>query len=251
VILRAKRVSQKGNFTWEGIYSHRCHVPTNERSYDDEIEVKKHLEWTSAALELVNTGKQPHLPHNALALLAAITSGDTNAVSVLDIGGAVGAGYVQLRGSLPKSVAIQYKVVDLPKMCEAGRQLFNGDASIQFHSSIPDLSNSLNIVYASAVLPYIDDYCGFLRELASLEPKFILLGQLAAGDIPTFATKQVNLTNKVLAYWFLNRGEVITSLAAAGYNLIYDRLVGQEYDQSNFPRTHRIGRMREMLFRRS
>jgi putative methyltransferase (TIGR04325 family) len=250
-VFRGCRKFEKHRFTWQGIYAHRRDVPSDNASYDDEIEVRKHYDWTRAALDLVHAGKQPILWHDTLAVVAAIISSRNNAVSVLDFGGAVGSGYVQLLGSLPKNAAIQYHVVDLPKMCAAGHQLFAGDPRITFHTCLPSLDDALDIVYASSVLQYVDDYGGLLRQLGSAQATFILLGQLAAGDIPTFATKQMNLVEKILAYWFLNRDEVGDSLAEAGYELVYDGLGDQVYDQSNFPDTHRIGRMRNMLFRRS
>src|SRR6516165_2113540 len=89
--LRDSRIFGKPGFIWEGIYTHRREVPTENNSYDDDIEVKKHYDWTRTALDLVYAGKPPHLCHEALALLAAIAGGQTNTVSVLDVGGAVGA----------------------------------------------------------------------------------------------------------------------------------------------------------------
>jgi len=58
----------------------------------------------------------------------------------------------------------------------------------------------------------------------------------------------LNLPGQVLAYWFLNVDEISKILAAVGYSLAYDGLVGPMYDQSNYPESHRMGRMRTMLF---
>ena len=84
-------------------------------------------------------------------------------------------------------------------MCAAGRQLFPDDKRIQFHTSFPCLDDAFDVCYVSSVLPYVDDYRGLLLQLASAAPQFILLRELAAGDIPTFATKQMNLPDKILA----------------------------------------------------
>jgi putative methyltransferase (TIGR04325 family) len=254
--LRGLPIFPKPRFVWEGIYAHRRDVPTQNNSYDDAVEVRKQYDWTRAGLDLVNAGKLADLRHELLAVVAAIATARAGAVSILDFGGAVGSGYVQLMATLPMNAAIQYCVVDLPNMCAAGRGLFAGDPRITFQTRLPTLDDRLDedrldIVYASSVLQYIDDYCELLQQLASARAAFILLGQLAAGDIPTFATKQMNLGKKIMAYWFLNRDEVVGAFAAAGYKLVYEGLSDLEYDQSNFPETHRIGRMRNLLFRRS
>ena len=251
-LLRDPRMFAKSRYTWQGIYTCRQEVPTENVGYDDEIEVKKHQAWTSAALDSVNAGKPPYLWHKALAIVAATTGAQTRTVRVLDVGGALGSGYVQLLGTLPENVTIQYAVVELPAMCAAGRQLFSKDTRITFHTSFPDLAaGAYDIVYARGVFPYVDDYRDLLQRLASVKATFILLAELAAGNIPTFATKQMNLTGKKLAYWLLNRDEVVGSLAEAGYEVVFDIPADHEYDQRNFPQTHRLGRMRDILFRRS
>jgi putative methyltransferase (TIGR04325 family) len=250
-LLRGRSIPPEPRFTWQGVYPHRQDIPTENNSYDETAEVQAQYDWTRAGLDLVHAGNPPNLRHDTLAVVAAITRSRNSAVSVLDFGGAVGSGYVQLLGSLPKNAAIEYHVVDLPKMCAAGRQLFVDDPRITFHTCLPTLDHALDIVYASSVFPYIDDYRRLLRQLASTKAMFILFGQLATGNIPTFAAKQMNLRKKILAYWFLNRDEVVGLLAEAGYELVYEGSGDREYDQNNFPQTHRIGKMRNMLFRLS
>jgi len=249
--MRGRRLFAGPELHWEGIYGHYCDVPVRPDNYDDEIQVKRHYEWTRAAMDKVRAGKVPYLWHRVLAVVAAMASSRTGSVRVLDFGGAVGSGYVHLLGTLPKHVAIDYRVVDLEKMCVAGRQLFGADARITFHTALPDDDRSPDIIYLNSVLQYVEDYRGLLTKLASIQADFILCTRLAAGDILTYATKQINLANKTLAYWFLNRSEVIGVLTGAGYSLVYEDLDDQEFNQNNFPEMYRIGRMRVMLFRRS
>jgi putative methyltransferase (TIGR04325 family) len=238
-------------FTWQGIYAHLRDVPAEQCNYDSHPQVEKHLAWTHSALALVHGGHKPYLWHEALGLVAAMASTNSNVLRVLDFGGGAGSGYVQLLGTLPTSVVVDYHVVDLSGMCAAGRQLFADDSHISFHTELPALSGAVDIVYVNSVLQYIDDWAGLLQRLACLNARFILLARLAAGAIPTYATRQMNLDGHVLPYWFLCLDEVVALLALANYKLAYDGLDSQEYDQSNFPGTHRIGRMRNMLFVRS
>jgi putative methyltransferase (TIGR04325 family) len=238
-------------YTWQGIYSNRSDVPGSTDRYDDEIEVNKHLSWTRPAFDAVRSGSLPPPEHQMLTLIAAMAGAKSGSVRVIDLGGAVGAGYVQLLGALPTTIAIEYHVVDLEKMCSEGKRLFSDDPRIQFHKVIPQSIESLDIVYANSVLQYIDHYEETLAQITSLGAEFVLLGDLPVGNIPTYATKQLNLVGKVLAYWFFNRDEIVDTLAQRGYSLIYEGLEEPEFDQENFPQSHRIGRMRNLLFRRA
>jgi len=56
------------------------------------------------------------------------------------------------------------------------------------------------------------------------------------------------LSGQVLPYWFLNMDELIHLIEVGGYSLVYKNQHGPEYDQSNYPEDHRIGRMKTLLF---
>ncbi len=246
-----RRLKARSTGPWCGIYPHRRDVPSDGGTYESDEEVGKHLAWTRSALDLAVLGKKPRLWHGSLALLAAAASANTGRVRVVDFGGAVGSGYVQLLSTLPKSTSIKYYVVDLERMCTAGRQLFADDSRIEFHTSLSMLRGGLDIIYVNSALQYVDDYQDLLRRLAGLNAPLILLARLAGGNFPTYATKQINLQGLSLPYWFLNLDELRLLLAAENYRLIYQGEDDQEFDQSNFPKTHRIDRMLNLIFFRN
>ncbi len=234
---------------WDGIYPHVTAVPISRPAYDNEARVAEFVDRTRSALAAVRKGKLLGLEwHSTLSLLAASILHNRTEIRVLDFGGGVGLAFVELLGSLRTNAAIKYCVVDLEKMCVAGRELFADDSRIQFHVDIPPLQNKVDIVYASSVLPYTEDYAVVLRNLAALNAPYLLLTQLAAGEFRTYAAKQVNLAGQTLPYWFLNIKEVLGIVAAAGYILAYESQAGPEYDQSNYPEEYRVGRMRNLLF---
>jgi hypothetical protein len=74
------------------------------------------------------------------------------------------------------------------------------------------------------------DYGDFLGRLPALNNGFVLSAGSAMGNFPTLAAKQRNLEGKILAYWFLNLGEL---KARDPFDLNE-----QKFDQSNFPETH-------------
>lgn len=250
-VIRGRRILAP-QVTWDGVYAHLRDVPTQNANYDIDRRVQEFSDRTKEALALVAAGQHPSLGwHDRLGLLSAFVSARDNAVRILDFGGGVGLAFVELIATLRGNVKISYDVIELEMMCEAGRRLFLHDERIHFHSSLPTTTSDFDIVYISSVLPYIEDYRGLLAKLALLNARYILLTQLAAGNFQTYAARQLNLVGQVLPYWFLNISDIVDVFATTGYSLAYDGQSGPEYDQSNFPKNQRIGRMHDMLFVRT
>ena len=236
--------------TWDGVYPRLRDVPADGSSYDDERRIGEMRRFARSALAMQRAGTDPGLWHDALAVLAGVIAAERGAVEVLDVGGALGTAYIHLLATLPSFVRIRVSVIDQEKMCAAGRELFADDARITFDTSLDGQRGAPDIVYANSVLPYVEDYAGFLRKFAALGARHLLIARLAGGSYPTYATRQLNLAGQVLPYWFHNTEEVKGILRNSGYELAYEGLTGPDYDQRNFPASHRVGRMRNLLFRR-
>jgi putative methyltransferase (TIGR04325 family) len=234
---------------WDGIYTHRRDVPTHRAQYTGEL-LDDMVTTTGRALEQWRAGRKPLLWHDCLAVLAGTAAAGQPRLSVIDFGGGPGSAFVQLISSLPSRVAVDCLVVDSEETAARGRQLFAADRRIRFATSLTGAPAQPDIIYLNSVLPYIDDYAQLLGQLAALQPRFILLARLAAGDIPTFATRQLNVPGRVFAYWFHNLAELIGILERSGYDLACDAYGEHQYDVSNFPETHRVGRFRNVLFAR-
>jgi putative methyltransferase (TIGR04325 family) len=248
-LARGRPLFSKPLATWEGIYAQLREVPTENASYDYSSRIEEFVTHTGSALTLLKAGKAQHPGwHEPLGLLAASITRGRDQLHVLDFGGGVGLAYVQLLSALRSDVVVRHDVVDLENMCQAGRRLFADDPRIQFHTSLPALAGQLDIVYASSVFPYVDDYAALVRALVGLGASYILFTQLAAGEFPTYAARQLNLSGQVLPYWFLNIHELISLVAAGGYSWVYSAEAGPQYDQRAYPPTHRLGRMKTVLF---
>jgi putative methyltransferase (TIGR04325 family) len=233
---------------WDGLYAHRRDVPVRAGTFDHAARIREMTVQAEGLLAEVRAGRKPAMWHDLLVSTAAVVAAEMGSVTVVDFGGGPGTGFIQLQATLPKTARIHYHVVELEGMCVAGRAVFHGDDRIVFHTALDNVPCSPDIVYVNSVLQYIDDYAGQLQLLAALQARWIILSRMAAGDIPTYATSQLNVRDQVLAYWFLNQNEVVTILRAEGYALAFDALGSREYDQRNFPESHRVGRMREMIF---
>jgi putative methyltransferase (TIGR04325 family) len=153
-----------------------------------------------------------------------------------------------LLNGLADAASLEYFVVDNARSCLEGRRLFAGDQRIHFLDHLPADLPPLQIIYMSGVLQYVEDYPAALQRLAGYRPDCFLITYLAAGHIPTFAAAQVNLKNNVLPTWFFNRGELCRLMAEAGYHLAYCGASGQALDMRNFPASHRLERMADLLF---
>jgi putative methyltransferase (TIGR04325 family) len=251
-LLGLVRVRSRKNATrtiWDGIFSHLRDVPAQNSAYDDSARVREMVNEASEWLTQVKNGRLPRHWHGTLSVLTAVANRILGKVTIVDFGGGLGSGFIQILARAP-TVNVEYHVVDLPRMCMAGKQFYGAEPRIQFHTALDEVKVSPDIVYASGVLQYIDDYAGQLSSLVGNGPAWFLLARTPIVDVPTFATRQLNLSGQIIPYWFFNRLEIIGVLRNLSYELIFENFTGVDYDQSNFPETHRIGRMRNMLFAR-
>jgi putative methyltransferase (TIGR04325 family) len=247
----ARRLARrKPRPTWDGIYAHLRDVPAQRPGYDQAERVHELVLEARTLLDQVRQGRQLRLWHGALCVVAAAAARPGVPLRIVDFGGGMASGYIHLIAS-KLDVDIDYRVIDLPQMCEAGNGLFEGDPHVKFHTSLDHVDWVPDIVYASSVLQYIEEYRGQLRKLAALGAPWILLAKLPVGEFATFATRQLNLPGQVIPYWFFNRAEIVEHMSACGYRLVLDDAGDIEYDQSNFDPAYRIGRMRIFLLARN
>lgn len=246
-VLRGRPIVRKP--IWTGVYDSPAALGLVKTSYDTQTEVEKHAGWTRQALETQQAGSKLFLWHSPMATVAALLVARQGRVRVLDYGGATGRDYVQLLDNLPTGT-VDYHVVDLPGMCAAGRAIFAGVAGIHFHERLPRLTEPVDIVYARGVLQYAEDYQQLLGDLVGVGAAYVVLSHTPTGEVPTYVSKQCNLKGIELPYWFLNLTELRHRLEAFGYLLVYHAKDGEDYDQSNFPPTHRIHQMRNLIFAR-
>ncbi|MEO8682646.1 MAG: methyltransferase, TIGR04325 family [Vicinamibacterales bacterium] len=233
--------------TWRGVYPTRRDVPTHRDAYDAEL-IDEMVKYTHAAYQ----GRADQIPlwHETFVVAAALIASARSALHIVDYGGGVGSAFAQLLPALPGDVQVRYLVVDMPDVCDAGRQLFNSDDRIRFSTELPQGGQPPDLVYVNAVLQYLDDYGDRLGDLAALKAPWILFSRLSAWDGPRFATQQVNLPGRQFASWFVNVGEVSEALASHGYRPACD-CVSEKRHPADLPETHRVDRLRTMLFVRN
>lgn len=245
---------QKGlslGYYWKGIYSHLSQVPVSGEGFGGDhwlnitrnatTEVKA-AAGSCGAIPWFVAGDRVLLP-----MLAAVSGTAQERVSILDFGGGMGVDFIHTCAGLPSHWQISYNLVESPRVCETGAALWTDDPRIQFHPTLPR-NLPVDIVFTRSSLQYVEDYSGLLRQLAGYRPRYLLLADLPAGDIPTYATAQHNLKGSILPYWFFNVQEIIELMAQCGYRLVFKGAQERKYDRGNFPQSHRLEQMCNLLF---
>lgn len=228
---------------WSGVYPHYRDVPASGpgfhgRYWSDRTRARTETEMRATA----DPGR-----HDPLQALCVRVAADRGPVRVLDFGGGMGIGYVRARRAVPKHAAVAFTVVETEEVCAEGRQVHAGNPEIEFRTSIPE-GLELDIVHAESALQYIPEHRGVIRALTALRARYVLLVELTAGDVPTFATAQLNVPGSVIPYWFMNAHELIDLFRSSGYDLVSDTPSSRRLVGLSVPRPYRLDRGRDLLF---
>lgn len=240
------------DYIWQGIYQSFDEVPVRGSGHDGN-------NWAQATYEQnqqlrANAEQYRTIPfetlghHVYLPMVTGIVSQQQETVRILDFGGATGTALVHLDSALIDPSIVHLHVVETDSACKLGEQLWPDEPRLQFHRAIDDVPRPIDIVQIDSALQYVEDYRAVLKELSAFRAQYFLLARLSAGDIPTYATAQMNLWNDVVAYWFLNVGELTEIMAECGYRLLSKSVEAPVYDQSNFPAEYRMHRACNLLF---
>ncbi len=241
--------------TFEGIYENFSDIK-NATGYDSQESLKDTYTETVEKFRnfLVDEKILPQpTPRsqisNLLPMLVATFMDREKEISILDYGGGMGTSYIDCLNSID-CANIKYYVIDLMKKIELGRKIFPQEYSILFLEDISEL-HKVNIVYLGSTLQYIQDYKALLAELISKAPKYILLTDHFMGKMKTFATTQVNMQGRRMAYWIFELKEIIQLFRDNNYSLIYKSVNYQPcHHFDNFPLDYRVAGSCNLLFRK-
>lgn len=250
------RWANKEPFIWDGIYESFDQAPAVGAGFASEAWLMDMERYTRQALTALRNedgvGTPENVPqyHALLAMLLASVSTVDRPVHVLDFGGGMGIGAVNVQRCLKAGTALEYLIVDNEQSCERGRRLLREFPWVRFMTELlPDVG-PVEVVVLSSVLQFVEKYEELLERLAKFAPPFWLFTFVPAGEIPTFASAQLNVPGSVLPVWFFNLRELIARVEALGYQLIFKSALDRVFDMSNFPLTHQLSRQCNLLFRR-
>lgn len=244
---------------WEGVYRRFSEVPAEGPGFDGETWINNSLKKVTALREEVERNAPLPPPSNyregLLPLLVALVYQEKGAVRVLDFGGGVGLAYYQTIYALPQTEGVEYHIVEREAACKAGREFFGTAAgNLFFHTELPPAGGGFDIVYLGSVLQYIEDWRQLLSQLCVLSRRYLLLVDVYAGNIPTFASVSHYYGSKIPA-WLLNIEELIHAVNSVGYELIFKGVyhpaiwgVEQILPMQNFEQRYQLKQPCNLLF---
>lgn len=192
---------------WQNItYASYDDLPKNVQSYDNEIWAQKQIDRLKnidEELEVIKT-------RNSL-LIEYVNKHNKNNISILDYGGGIGLTYFSLVAATNKT--IDYNIVELPSICDAGQ---NANVPIKFYQNIPN--KEFDIVYIRTALQYSEDWKTTLSDLVKCNPKYIIFAHLSASDMPTYLTLQM-WGDYLIPYCFINEQELFDHIRKYNYNI--------------------------------
>jgi putative methyltransferase (TIGR04325 family) len=142
---------------------------------------------------------------------------------LLDFGGNVGNLYYCYRPHLPQALRLEWQVIDLPAVVEAGRRLAETEESngeLHFATSLSGLPRNFDVVLASGSLHYWESsITSWLRALPGIPAHIIVNRSPIHKSHPTFITVQQRETFAVPCI-VRNRSEMLSDFWKQGYKLI-------------------------------
>jgi putative methyltransferase (TIGR04325 family) len=243
---------------FDGAYPHLISVPdlteydTKEALNTDRLDVFQEIEQYDSGQFLPASHIRSQIT-NLLPLLLASVS-ETGKKIILDYGGGMGSSYINCLKMLDSSIEFSYFIQDLPETMAVGRQIFNEtrpeDHRVRFIEDFSELSN-IDIVYLGSVIQYLPDYKNVLLSMIKKQPEFVLITDNFMGRHPTYATAQVNMPSRRMAYWIFELKEIVDFFSDNGYKLLYKSSNHQPFHNfNNFHEEYRVADSCNLLFRR-
>lgn len=245
---------------WEGVYEtfQDAKAEALGLGFGGDIYLARALATANECLDSLKTKKPIPQFHkqrsNLLPPIVALVMKER--VSILDFGGSLGIGYMTLLESLPDAASkVQYAILETPEVCKLGEQLHGkgGGGGITYFSSIP-LSTTFDIIHAASSLQYIENWKEWASAITTLNPKYIFLSDVFAGEINPYVTLQ-NYYGSRVPHWFLSLSELVYNFDMYGYQLIMKSSVSSrrlnQFDtlpMDNFPEPLRLSESLHLLF---
>lgn len=166
-------------------------------------------------------------------------------LSVLDWGGALGAGYMTACALYP-DLTLEYCCRASPSAAVAGREL---NPEVRFAATDAEaLDRRYDFVVASSVIQYEKDWRDLVARLARVTAGYLFVARTpVVWQAPSFVVVQrVPGYGTACQGWFLNRDELLEAFSAAGLELVREFAVLETVPVPDAPET---GRGRGFLLR--
>ena len=251
--------SQEFN-VWEGVYSSFAEADATGPGFDGDIWRERSIQAGREFLRQVERGETLDYSlsqRNALLpVVAAMLLSGQSRVRILDFGGGPGYGLMVLMDALRNArPRIDYHVVDVKNICEAGKELFSDGEAPIFHSTLPPSSEaSFDLVHTSSTMQYIEDWRTIVGLLASYRAPYLVFEDVFVGTFPSYVTVQ-NYYGSRIPHWFFNFGDFVSEIERHGYNMFlrtpcHVKVLGKHgpLPMANFSGNYQLSNKSNLLF---
>jgi putative methyltransferase (TIGR04325 family) len=259
--VRSTAMTESQEFNvWEGVYSSFAEADATGPGFDGDIWRERSIQAGRKFLTQVVRGKPLDYSlsqRNALLpVVAAMLLARQGRVQILDFGGGPGYGLLVLMDAFANARSrIDYHVVDVENICEAGKELFSDGEAPVFHSDLPSSSEaSFDMVHTSSTMQYVEDWRTMVGLLASYKAPYLVFEDVFVGAFSSYVTVQ-NYYGSRIPHWFFNFGEFVAEVEKNGYNLLlrtpcHVKVLGKygPLPMANFSAKYRLSNKSNLLF---
>jgi putative methyltransferase (TIGR04325 family) len=182
--------------------------------------------------------------HSLLPLTVSVLS-RLDPIRILDIGGAGGIDFANLLSAVPRLSQVQYRVIDLPQVCEFGRRRWENDQRISFDHAMPSEREKFDLIYSSWAIQYFPEPLQFLEKLTVYEAQAILLINVPFTAKDAFVRVQLN---KLIPSWVLSLPAIERQMGICGYVLSFHAARDVGHNVDNYPPEYRVSNLTDLLF---
>ena len=247
-------------YIWEGVYPSfkAALADASGPGFEGAIYQERSLAAATECMSFLRAGKPIPTFHKQrstlLPMAVAMMLGQEEYVDILDFGGGLGIGFMVLAESIPMDLQrVRYTIVEGPHLSALGAQTLGNKCA--YFTTLP-ASGKFSLIHAASSLQYIDNWQDLIHHFSVLNPKYILLSDVFAGKINTFATLQ-NYYGSRIPHWFLNLQELLEAFSQNGYRLMMHAYVTSRrldaldvLPMDNFPECRRLPQSLHMLLQR-
>jgi putative methyltransferase (TIGR04325 family) len=233
--------------------------------YENFDELRAHLKseanyyWPDAIEQELNTQKKLIIEWNSEYppsgnfrrnfLPTLLTLFPEEEVRVLDIGGGLNNVYEYMKFSLKKK-KVHVTVFDQLPAVQNGKKLYEHVPNLAFVEDFPENRDYFDVVYFGSSIQYFSDYHELFINIASLNPKLIVIADSSFGIARTFASAQVNMPETIIPFMVINKVELEEVARNSGYELIHQSINSEHNYFDSFEYPQNLSRSWNFIFQK-
>jgi len=251
---------RKNLHIWDGVYNDWDSAPADDNVFNNDVWLKKITVTAKKDLDIFQN-ENPSFSNffsrdSALPVVCSMAIKLNKPLTIIDYGGGLGSSYFPVASAIDHP--INYYIVEKEAVCERGKELFKNVKEMYFYSDLSELKNlqdKIDIIHLGSSFQYINDQQKLLKNIADLQPSYLLMADMLAGDIKSFISIQ-NFYGKKIRVRFSNINELLNLVRKFGFSLLYktsfiNSVLGKEekLPMGNFDKIFRLNYPCQLLFK--